>query len=478
MFGGPIQFGGLASGLDTQAIIAALVNAESTPIAQLASQKTTANNKISLLGTFEGHLKSLQTLAASLSTLGGLQSTKVTANSEGTASFLAKGTPLPGSYSLVVQALAATDRYAFAGVSSALTDLGEGTVDFTYDGQAYSVAVAADASSLNEIAAAINTQAGAAVTASVINAGTSSSPSYQLVIAGKQSGADFAITGLDASSIAGMGAATQITVAANAEFEIDGLAIQRSSNTFSDVVDGLEITLESVSATPVQVSVGVDTDGIKEKLASFVEAYNKVIDFVNGQSKFSEEGGPSGALFGDPALRTVTTQLSSALYGASSTDSTSGFGQLGLVGIELNTDGTLKINDTKLNAKMAEDIDAFVDFFADLDGFNNGGAAKGTAGYYQDTTADKGLFMTLSKTIDRMLDSQDIGSGNTYKGLLAGRKESLQALIKNLDKRTEELEARLVTFEANLVQRFTALEKLMAGLQSQGAFIAQQFGSG
>ncbi|MBI1379854.1 MAG: flagellar filament capping protein FliD [Planctomycetaceae bacterium] len=477
MYGGPIQFGGLASGLDTQAIIQALVQAESTPIAQLNSQKGQAQQKISLLGTFEGHIKALQTLAKDLSSLGGFQSTKITASSEGVVAASAKGTPLPGSYSLKVNSLAAADRWVFDGVTSPTDDLGGGSVDFTYDGQAYSVTVDSADSSLNDIAAAINEQAGSAVTATVVNSGTSSSPNWQLIVASKQTGADYAITGLDASSISGLGATTQLSTAANATFELDGLAIERSSNTFSDVVAGLEINLQSVSPDAVQINVGVDTEGIVEKLKGFVEAYNKVVDFANGQSKYSEDGGPSGALFGDPVLRTVTQQLSGALFGSAMTDNTSSFGQLGLLGIELNTDGTLKLNETKLNAKMSEDIDAFTDFFADLDGFSNGGAAKGTTAYYTDTTADSGLFQFLSTTIDRLLDSQTVGDGATYKGLLAGRKEALDTQIKSIDKRVEQLEARLEAFEADLVKRFTALETLMSGLNSQSAYLSQQLSS-
>lgn len=475
MFGGPIQFGGLASGLDTQAIIAALVNAEAAPIKQLEGQKSSEKAKISLLGTLEGHLKALKSKAEGLATLGGLQSIKVQTSVEGIASFIAKGEPLPASYSLEVLALAAADRWAFAGAADATTDLGAGTVDFTYDGQAHSVTIAAADSSLNEIAEAINEQAGTAVTATVVNTGTSASPSWQLIVAGKSTGADHAITGL-ASSVAGLSGATQISTAANAEFELDGLAIQRSSNTFSDVVDGVEITLESVSATPVQVSLGIDTDGIKEKLKAFVDAFNEVAKFINAQSQYSEEGGPGGALFGDPVLKTIRSRVSEALYGAQSVDSTSSFGSLGMLGVKLQTDGTLLLDESKVDAKIAEDVEAFLDYFADLDGFDNGGAAKGTSEYYQDTTTDKGLFMTLTKSIDRMLDSQTVGDGQTYKGLIASRKESLEKIIGNIDDRVEQLELRLEAFEANLVARFTALEKLMSGLQSQSAFMSQQLG--
>ena len=82
---------------------------------------------------------------------------------------------------------------------------------------------------------------------------------------------------------------------------------------------------------------------------------------------------------------------------------TIGYSTLGLVGISTESDGTLSIDATKLDDKMSGNLAAFSDLFVDRDGFDNGGAAPGTQGYYQDTTADSGLAATLSRVIDRMM---------------------------------------------------------------------------
>src|SRR5262249_53324876 len=148
--------------------------------------------------------------------------------------------------------------------------------------------------------------AGADVTASVVNVGTSATPSYQLVVAGDDTGADFTITGLT-SSVAELSGATRVSTATNAEIAIDGLTVQRSSNLFSDVLPGVSFTVSRVTptGTPMSFTVDLDPSGIKENIKGFVDAYNEVVKFVNAQNAFTQEGGAGGELFGDSALDAV-----------------------------------------------------------------------------------------------------------------------------------------------------------------------------
>jgi flagellar capping protein FliD len=150
---------------------------------------------------------------------------------------------------------------------------------------------------------------------------------------------------------------------------------------------------------------------------------------------------------------------------------TTGYGSLRLLGVEQQADGTLKINDTKMNEKMDADLDAFADFFVDRDGFDNNGAAIGTDRYYFDTTADTGFGDDLARAIDAVVRSYGNASGQFTKGLFDGRVDSLKANIKTYDSRIEQRETRLEKMEAQLVARFASLESLMARLQSQSSFL-------
>lgn len=484
----PITFSGLGSGIDSASIINALLAVERVPIEQLESRKSADQKKIDLIGTFRGLVDTLRTKANALGSLSGLLAFKVSSSVEGIANFSASGSAQAGTHTLDVQSLATTDRWAFNGVSDPDADLAtvdNQAVSFTYDGVVYSAPVTAANSSLNEIASAINTAAPDKVRASVVNSGTSGAPSWQLVLTAQDTGEDFRISGL-ASTVAGLtingagpnGAGVaqstnNISVGLNAVAIIDGLTIERTSNDFSDVIEGVSISLlDAQPGTSVQFTVEPDKSAVKGKIKEFVDAYNEVSKFVSKQNTYDEEKGAGGPLFGDNALSTIQRTLRGVLFGQSVDQiaaDTAGYGSLRLLGVESSGDGTLKINDKVMDAKMDQDLDAFADFFADRDGFDNGGAAVGTSRYYFDTTADTGFGDDLARAIDAVVKNYGDQNGQFYKGVFDARVESLTANIKTFTSRIEQRELRIEKLQTQLVARFAALESTMARLQSQSA---------
>ncbi|MEO0651498.1 MAG: flagellar filament capping protein FliD, partial [Planctomycetota bacterium] len=346
---GPISFGGLASGLDTTAIISALVQAERIPIQQLESQRAQEQSKQNLFGQLDGLLSDLRSKADDLSSSAGFLANTVTPSEEGIASFNATGGALAGSYSLEVLSLASASRFELTPQTSPTADLGG--VDISFDigtavanSQQYSISLDAGSSSLNDVADAINTQLADVARATVVNTGTDASPSYSLVVESATTGTDNAIVDLDVSAPGGaLDVENTLSEASNASILLNGLQIERSTNEFGDVVDGLGITVESLTEadTPITFNVGVDDEAVLASIDEFVEAYNGVISFINTQSEYSEEAGAGGPLFGDPALRQVRSTLSNTLFSDSLIDDTSAFGSLGLLGIDIGTDGTL-----------------------------------------------------------------------------------------------------------------------------------------
>src|SRR6185503_1090203 len=477
---GGIQFGGLASGLDTNAIIEAILGVESRTKRQIEGRKEDEQKKLTLLSTFQSLVEKLQDKARDLQTAGNFFAHKLAVGEEGIANFTLSGRAEAGAHTLEVLSLAAADRYAFAGVADpAATGLGAGTVSFTYNGTAYNVAVASGSDSLNGIAAAINAASTAAaaaartahtddnvtVTASVINAGTTSAPSWQLVLAGDDTGADFAITGLT-SSVAGLTGAAQVSIASNASVKIDGLAVQRSSNLFSDVLPGVSFSVARANAgVPLSFTVELDPEGMRTKLKEFVDGYNEVIQFVSDQNKFTLEDGASSVLFGENALDSVRSVLRRAVLEADRTlvsADTEGYSTLGLIGIDLQADGTLKIDDEKLDEKLSGNLDLFSDFFRRPDD-------EGTL-----TVDERGIFVKLEDMLKDLLDDSTALDGETrIDGLFDARRDSIGRQIRDFDKQIESQERRLDSLEQSLVAKFAALEQLLGGLQSQSAFLQQ-----
>lgn len=477
-----ITFSGLASGLDTAAIVDQLLQLERLPIQQLESKKGQEQQKLSSINQLKTLLEGLQGKAEDLGDADTFYDYSTSMSNPELADITASGEAALGSHSIRVVSTAATDRWTFDGVTDPTTDLASAngqSISFDVDGTSYSVTFSdSAATSLNEIAAAINGEADGAVTASVVNAGTESSPEYKLVLTSDQSGADFALTNLT-TDIAGLTNASNITIGANAVAEIDGLQIERTDNDFSDVIDGVSINLLAAdTGTTATFTVDPDVDAVKTKLEGFVDSYNDVINFINSQNSYDEESGTGGVLFGDSLLSSVRSTISSALYNVDIDDVTSdttGYATLSLVGIEQNSDGTLKIDSTEFEEKLSGNIAAFADLFVDSDGFDNGDAEPNTSDFFTDTTADSGIAATLARSIDRMFDSQDgpinpaTGERMVLSSLFDLKKQTIDNIIKRFDKQIEDREQRLVSYEEQLRRRFSNLENTMAQLQNQGA---------
>jgi flagellar hook-associated protein 2 len=494
-----ISIGGLGSGLDTQAIISQLIALERIPIQQLEIDRDDTQNKIDKLGQFKNLVTQLQDKAESLGSMKGFLSLAVTGNNESVATIAAGEDAIQGSHIMDVQRLASIDRWAFDGVADEATNLG--TVDgqgvsFTVGTTVYDITVNADTSSLVELASKINTTAGDDVNASVVNTGTEESPSYQLVMASKASGevgrifnVSTTIAGLsiDGSGPDANGDATStsnITVGNNAQATIDGLAIERSSNDFSDVIDGVTIDLVGVGTS--QFGIEPDREGMRTNMNEFLSTYNDVISFMNEQNTFvpapSDDDDPTvGELFGDTSLRSVKRTLTNSLFNVSIDDvinDVDGFSTMSLVGITQDNEGKLTLDESKFDEKISQNLEKLADLFVDTDGFiRDPNAIGNTSEYFEDTTEDSGLLNTLVRNIDQLVGSlADGDAGVNIQGIFDLRKSTFESKIERLGDRIEAKETALEAYRESLVLRYARLEELMGGLNAQGQSLAASLG--
>lgn len=450
---GQIRFGGLASGLDTNAIISALLSVESRGIDRLEARKEAEQNKISLFGTLEGLVEALQSKAKELSSSRGILGYAVTLSEESVATFSVTGAPTSGAHSLEVTQLASVDRYTFDGVTDPDAALSGGTLSFDYDGTSYSFNGGV---SLNQLAADINTQAGDDVTANVINTGTSASPDYKLVIAGDDTGSQYTLNNL-AVGIAelSINPPDRLSTAANAQVVLDGLTIDRTTNVFDDVIPGLAFTVRELTTGPISVDVSLDAELTKTGVQEFVDAYNAVLDFINKQSAYDQEAESAAPLFGDASLRSIRTAIHQALFYVDPVlAQSSAYSTLGLVGVELQNDGKLKLDATEFEEKLLADPTALENLFTD---------------------PTSGLFVELDAAIENLVASSTDPLGNVIAGVFDRRRDTLNTVIGGLDDDIERLERRLESLEETLVRQFSHLEGLLSQLNSQASYLAGGF---
>ncbi|MCR9244999.1 MAG: flagellar filament capping protein FliD [bacterium] len=439
-----ISFGGLASGLDTQAIISALLAVEQRPIAQLEAKKDSIGKQKSLFGDLDGLLDKLTDASRKLKTTSSFLSMKAASDDEDIVTASASSSATPGTHTVSVTNLAVAQFNHSNGYSSATESLGTyGEFTLTADGQDHVISISNPTP--QAVADAINAT-GSNVRAEVVDTGAASNP-YQLVIRSTETGTEnafsFSAVSGDVSGLIADVQANQ-TPAEDATVIVNGLTITRSTNSVSGAIAGVTLDLKSAPSPPKDVTITISTDAeeVSKNIQEFVDAYNEVVDFFAAQSVVNEEGEAQSDLFGDPTLRSMRSTLRGIVGGIVDSTGNEAFQLFAQIGIESDRDGKLTFTQTELETALAEDEQAVAAIFTD-----------GT----------NGIAKRLEDQIKVYTDSVD--------GLIKTRVDGFDRRLKQTNTRIEQAERRLELYETQLETRYANLESLLARLQGQGSSI-------
>jgi flagellar hook-associated protein 2 len=449
-----VQFGGLITGLDTNALIAGLVKAERRSIDVLQAQKARFQAQDGVVTSVIAKLGQLKSAAQSLS-LATDFSKRTAASSDATVlTASADSTALTGSNSIIVDTLAKAQILQSTSFSSTTADTGTGTLTITVDGTDTTITVDASNNTLAGLKTAIN-NSGAKVSASIVNVGTLASPDYRLLVQSKDTGIANAVT--ISGTLAGgtdpfPGGGDVVQAAADALFSVNGLTVSRSSNTVSDVLTGVTFVLlkegdrnglVETTDPSSQVTVSVDNAAIKASIKKLVDSYNETTKIINDQFTLKQDTKRQGALAGDSSLRGVASRLRQELSAAGGIGV--GFKFISDIGITFQKDGSLTVDDAKLSNALEKDSKAVSDLF---------------------TLVQNGIGKRIPDVVDDFISSID--------GTLIFRQKGIQASIEGIDKKVAREEARVAAFEKRLTEQFSSLEKLVSELKSQGDLLAQR----
>ncbi len=240
------------------------------------------------------------------------------------------------------------------------------------------------------------------------------------------------------------GEAASTQHAQRAEIIVDGITIEGDTNTFTEAIPGITLGLVTADAgETIEVSVGFDEGALKNKIGAFVSAYNSVVGFVDAQS--AKEGGIAGVLVGDSGVLAIRRRVHRLLV--TPVDDASKLSTLSELGLEVQENGTIKLDEAKFSAAVESDLDGVVKLLAGGDGSD-------------------GVVTRFESYLGELTDSAD--------GFLAGRKQAIDANMKRVDRTIERLELRLARRQETLEKRFTALEMMMSSLNAQGDYVSQQ----
>ncbi len=298
----------------------------------------------------------------------------ITSSNEDKISATADNPTAEGSYAITVSQLAQAQTTASAGFAATSTTTGTGTIVITAGTNApVTVTITSSNNTLTGVRNAIN-NANAGVTATIVNDGSSTAP-YRLLITSNDTGEANAFIiedTLSGGTALGFGS-VPTQAAQNAEFIVNGVGISNSSNTISNVIDGVTFTLKEATTSAVTLRVEKDVDTIVTTFKDLVTAYNAVNTYIGSQFTYNKTAESAGVLAGDSTLRRIQSNLQNQIVQSVSNSFTTSYNLASQVGVEFNRDGSLTLNETELRQALSEDFTSVAAIFLG-DGTTPGGA--------------------------------------------------------------------------------------------------------
>ena len=461
-----ISFGGLGNGLDFGQVVDQLVKIQRGPINQLSQKKATAQSKLTDYALLGGKLLALQSVGDALRLPTSFDRSTTTVSDEKALTASASSTATPGSYLVRVTQLAQSHQITNKGataVSSVTTDIvGGASASFTFrvgTGTDQTVALSS-AATLEDLQTGIN-DLGAGVTASIVNAGSETTPAYRVILTATASGASNGVTivadgtTLDFTNGGGTGGvdtlqAAQDAIAIVGDPALNPVTLQRSNNVLTDAIPGVSLSfLKTTGSDTVSVNVTRDNGAVKESIKKFATAYNDIVKFVNERTTYDVATKTGALFFAEPTAKGFLSQLRQALSGSVSGPTT--YSSVGEIGFKTERDGTITVDDAKLDGVLNTKYGAVKSLFI---------TQAGVAGVAQ----------RVNDAIDAI---DDVGTGS-----LTVRKNALTKQLGSLTVEIDRKEDALSVYEESLKRQYAALDGLLSRLKGQSTFLQSQQSQG
>jgi len=459
-----ITTSGIFSGINTDDVVAKLMQVESRPLVALQRKEADYQAKISGLGSLLSTITGLKSSLTALKDSSNLISMKAMSSDTNTFTAITTTGALAANHSIKVNNIATNQSVysaAFTNTTDAVADLS------TYATQKLQIQVGSSAAvitvdstnnTLSGIMSAIN-NAKIGVNASIVNDGTAGN---RLVLTSTTPGAANRITvkadidnngiyeeapletnntGLarlafnptynpDGTVLGGIVNMTQSQAAKDASLVVDGLAITKSSNTISDVIAGVTINLVKDSAgSTLNLNVSQDNEAIRAKLTAFVTAYNSAMSSIKGLQGTKDK---KGVLPADSTMDALANTLRNVISNTYSNSS------LTLLGITHDKYGVVSLDSTTFDKAM-------------------------TSGSQSVANVVNAMATSLDSTID-----------NYIKNVIPNKQDSYSKVTKSLAKAELDMQIRLSKTELDLKRKFNNLDRLMGQLQNQSNYMTQQ----
>ncbi len=437
---------GLGQGIDVNNFVQLALAHDQANISNLQGQKNSIDAQSQAIAQITSNLTALKTVATSLNDpLGELNSELASSSNTSLLTATAASTAVAASHTIAIANLATTSSYYTDAVATGSTALKTGdTISITVgSGSAASLTIDSTNNTLDKLAAAINKQTGA-VSATVIN--DANGARLALVSATSGVAGDISTTGALHLASAPSTAVNfnQAVAGLNATLTVDGIPISSSSNTVTGVINGVTLNLAAPTGnTPVTLTVAPDTSKATDAINQFVSAYNTAINGINAQFQVNSDGSGAGALESDGSLRSAQAALLAAVTYAGAANGN--IANLASLGLDLNNDGTLSVNQGTLASKLSANYSSFQSFFQ---------------------AASTGFASNLKAAITNIADPISGSLGLDAQGM----SQSSQSMARHIT----DLQAAMAVKQQNLIQVYAQVNATLQELPLLQAQLSQQ----
>ncbi|WP_445155255.1 flagellar filament capping protein FliD [Arthrobacter sp. Hor0625] len=431
-----ISLDGLASGLDTTALISSIMQSEALPQTLLKNKSYDLQSMVSALQGLNGKVATLATQATAAAKPGALELTTATTTSDkvtATTTAAAKA----GSLDFQVTKLAQTQVTVTPKIN-AVTGWPYTTMTINSGGKDYVIEPLG--TNLDDVVTKVNA-AGAGVTATKVDVGDGN---FRIQFTATKSGdaGKFTITG-PADSF------TDVTVAQDAELVLWPTSpaaqtkIKSSTNTFAGVLPGVTLTAKEISIAPVTLTVSRDDAGITKLASDLVDGVNGIFSLVASKTAVSTTTNTTGTkvaagvFAGDSTVRSVNQSILSAASLPVGTPPRSP----SEIGISITKTGTMEFDATKFGAALAAD-------------------PAGTAAKVQELA---GRIATAATN-----------ASDKYTGTLTTKITGQQSEVRDLADRISDWDQRLASRKATLQSTYSGLEVALSNMKAQQSWLTSQ----
>lgn len=443
--------GATKSTLDVNSLVSSLVTAKTAgQTAQITAKTTSDNTTLSAIGKVKSALSAMQTAMAGLTDGSIFNQVSATMSGTGiTAAVDSTGNATAGNYAVNVTQIATANKISTPALSSTAT-FGTGQLTVGVGSSSMNITLDSSNNTLSGIASAINSASNnPGVAASIV---TGSNGSY-LVLTSKSTGAANTVSmsgdsGVSSSlNTATAGNFTTVTAGQDAQLTVDGAAVTSASNNVTGVLSGVTLNLTSAAVGSTQtMTVAADNSATTTAINSFVTAYNSYVTTASSLSAFDSTataGSQGGPLMGDAMLNSITNGLASLISGGVTTSGKTS--SLSSIGLDLQDDGTIKVDSTKLSNTLTTNPSSVANLFNKTNG--------------------------IAASVNNFV--------NTYtqtSGTIDSRTAALNADLASLTKQSASLATYTTALTTQYNTQFTALNNLMTTMQSNTTYLNQLFG--